>query len=270
MLHDGKWVRLVSIWAVLALASTALPLAAQIPPDFRDWYSFRHSSALPGMLFAVTPQGEMDFGGAFQQNIPVAYTPTLGQWVAGGNSGSDDHNLRFGDSLGEVNGTLFAGVGLGQSPRGIYVSWMATGHTWEGAWNLQVQVSGPTDASSHEPAVAVGVQDLFNERNGPIKEGHSARSFYVVATGSLPQATWRPVYWTLGLGDGRFKNGMAGVSVPLDDHFKLAGEWDSFNLNAGLAWSLQGAGNQDPYDVMLYLGETDLQYPIIGATWTWR
>jgi hypothetical protein len=262
----------VLVWACIfvCLAASAAALAQPLPVDLRDWYEFRHASALPGMLFGVTPQGQVGFGGAFQQNIPVAYTPTLGNFVVGGNTGSNNHNPQFGLSGTNVNGTLFAGAGALQSPHGLWVSWMATGNTWEGCWNAQWQVLGPTGPESFKPAVAVGVQDLFDERNGPLTEHHSARSFYAVMTGSLPQATWRPIYWTVGIGDGRFKNGIAGLNVPIDDHFKLIGEWDSFNVNAGVAWGLNGAQNEKSMDVIGYAGETDLQYPVLGLTLTWH
>jgi hypothetical protein len=245
-------------------------VAQPLPSDLRDYYEFRHSSTLPGMLFGVTPQGEIGFGGAFQQNIPVAYTPTSGNFVLGGNSGSNNHEPQLGFSGSDVNGSGLAGIGLGKHPHGVYVSWMPTGVTMEGCWNLQVQLTGNSDPDSRTPAIAVGVQDLFNERDRAIKHSHSARSVYAVATGVLPEATWRPIYWTAGIGNGRFKNGFAGLAVPIDDHFKLVGEWDSFNVNAGLAWGLNGADSETHSDIIAYAGETRLKYPVIGLTFTWH
>jgi len=276
----GRHVFLVSLFVVTALLGTSLGGAAQVlitpangelpggPSDpLAEYYQFRHSSALPGMLFGVTPEGRIHFSGAFQQNIPVAYTPAEGNWVAGGNSGSTSSSIEIGFSGARVNGTAFAGAGWLDPGHGLFVSWMATGTKIEEAWNLQYQIR---DGFEGRTAVALGVQDLFNERERYIKQSpHNARSLYLTATGPLKQATWRPLYWTAGWGNGRFRRGFAGLSLPINDHWRGVVEYDSFNVNAGVAWALNGADTERDFDLIGYFGMTRLKRPVVGLTLTY-
>lgn len=276
----ARCLLLVSLLAVTVLLGTALAGAAEFlvtpangelpggPGDpLFEYYQFRHSSGLPGMLFGVTPEGRIHFSGALQQNIPVAYTPAEGNWVAGGNSGSASSSIEIGFSGAEVNGTAFAGAGWLKPGHGLFVSWMATGTKIEEAWNLQYQVR---DGFEGRTALAVGVQDLFNERERYIKQNpHNARSLYLTATGPLKQATWRPIYWTAGWGNGRFRRGFAGLSIPVSDHWRGVVEYDSFNVNAAVAWALNGAQTERDFDLLGYFGMTRLKRPVIGLTLTY-
>lgn len=145
---------------------------------------------------------------------------------------------------------------------------MATSDKVEEAWNVQYQVLDLTD--SH-PAVAVGVQDILNGRERFIgRDAHNARSVYVTASGPISWKAERPAYWTAGLGNGRFRRGFVGVSVPLDDHWKVVGEYDSFGTNLGVAWGLNGADSDRKFDVMGYVGYTDLKRPVLGISTTFR
>ena len=257
-------------WLLIAALLTVLPSLtfAAGHDQWMEYYTFRHSSTLPGMLFGVTPQGQIDFSGALQQNIPVAHTPSWGNYVIGGNSGSNSASLPTKLSGGSVNGTGFAGVGLGQPGHGVYLSWMDTGTDMAEAWNLQVQV---VPGSEERVALAVGVIDALNEREKYWDEHHNARSVYATATGRFRPADRRPVYWTLGLGSGRFDSVVfGGVSVPADDHLRLVAEWDGFGANLGAAYALNGAGNHRDWDAIGYLGWTNLQHPMVGLTFTWR
>jgi hypothetical protein len=266
MLQSRAWI-CVALLLIFCLSAVALaaPARSEWPNDYTD---FRFSSTLPGMLFGVTPTGQVGFAGALQQNVPVAYTPAWGNYVLGGNSGSFNSSPEL-SGQSDRKGTLFAGLGLFKAPHNLYASWMCTGLTGEGCWNAQYEVSGPPSDDSRTPAISVGCQDVLNERNRFPGDSHNARSLYAVATGPIPEATWRPIYWTVGWGNGRFRNGLAGLQVPVDDHFKVVGEWDSFNLNAGLAYGLNGAGTAKKYDVIAYAGMTALKHPVLGLTFTW-
>ena len=257
---------LVTALLLVTLLLGAAGLAFAVNPQ--DYYSFRVSSSLPGMLFGVTPEGQTGFGGAFQQNIPVAFTPCEGNWAAGYNSGSTSSTIRLGFSGRNVNGTAFIGRGWLTPGHGLYVVWEATSDKIEEAWNLQYQVLPLTET---HPAVAVGVQDIFNERERFIGHNpHNARSLYVTATGPISREAERPIYWTAGWGNGRFRRGFVGLSAPLDDHWKLVGEYDSFNPNLGLAWGLNGADTARKFDVLGYFGYTDLKRPVLGISFTFR
>ena len=257
---------LVLLLTALLLGATSLALADV--NNAQDYYQFRHSSCLPGMLFGVTPEGQVGFDGAFQQNIPVAFTPCDGNWVVGGNSGSNSSSLELGSDTAKVNGTLFAARGWLTPGHALYVAWEATGTKIEEAWHAQYQVLPLTEG---RPAVAIGVLDLFNERERFIGQSlHNARSIYVTATGSLRQATWRPIYWTAGWGTGRFRNGFAGLSVPVSDRVRVVAEYDSFDPNVGVAFGLNPLGTDERWNAVGYFGYTNLKQPMLGLTCTLR
>ena len=252
--------------AALALGAGSRTLAADRTLD--EYFEFRTNSTLPGMLFGVTPQGEVGFDGALQQNIPVAYTPKGGNVVVGGSAGSKSRSIQIGTNAAKSDGTAFLGVGLGGGKHPGYVSWEATSNKIEECFNGQIQVLAGHDT---RPAIAVGVQDAGNERQRFIHQNaHNARSVYATATGAFSQATWRPIYWTLGLGNGRFRRGFAGVSVPFTDHLKLVAEYDSFNPNLGLAFGVNGHDTDRHWELLGYAGLTDLKYPLLGLTATFN
>ena len=256
---------------VTALLLVALLLGAAglaLADNLNEYYSFRFSSSLPGMLYGVTPEGQTGFGGAFQQNIPVAFTPCEGNWAAGFNSGSLNSSIQLGLSGRNINGNAFIGRGWLKSGHGLFVVWDATSNRIEETWNAQYQVLPLT---SKYPAVAVGVQDLTNERERfQRRDSHNGRSIYVTATGPINREAARPIYWTAGWGNGRFRRGFVGVAVPLSDHLKVVGEYDSFNPNVGLAWGLNGDKTDRKWDVIGYFGYTDLKHPLLGVSTTLR
>ncbi len=250
--------------ATLLLGAASLALAV----DPQDYYTFRVSSSLPGMLFGVTPEGQTGLGGALQQNIPVAFTPCEGNWAAGYASGSNDSTIRLGFSGREVNGNAFIGKGWLTPGHGLYVVCTATSDKIEEAWSLQYQILPLTE--SH-PALAVGVQDVFNERERFIGQApHNARSIYVTATGPVSREAERPIYWTAGWGNGRFRRGFVGVSAPLSDHWQLVGEYDSFTPNLGVAWGLNGRETERNFDALGYFGYNDFKRPTLGFSFTFR
>ena len=253
------------------MAVAILVVSAGVSADEADpwhkFYQFRHSSALPGNLFGVTADGQIGFDGALQQNVPVAYTPSAGNWVLGGNSGSNDSGIHLKWRGGEVNGTAFLGVGLGKPGRGIYLSEMATGDDYAPAQNVQVQLMGET---FEHPAVAVGIQDIQDNRQRAVGTPHGARSVYVVVTGRIGQGD-RPSHVSLGWGGGRFgSTAFGGISVPISTQATFVGEYDGLNTNAGLAYSLVSAPERQPWGAVAYLGWSDLERPMIGFTITRR
>jgi hypothetical protein len=256
----------VSLVAVLALAGAGPLLAA--PPSLTSYFEFRVNSALPGMMFGVTPSGQVGFDGAFQQNIPVAYTPKSGNYVLHGDEGSNTSKLVLSTDPSTANGTAFFGFGLGGGNHPLYVSWEATSDKFEEAWNGQVQILRGRDT---RPAISLGCLDVGNERQefNPGAQ-HNARSVYVTATGAFPQATWQPIYWTLGFGNGRFQHGFGGLSIPLANHFKLAAEYDSLGTNVGVAYGLNGYETDRHWDLLAYFGYTDLKEPTLGLTATFN
>jgi hypothetical protein len=156
---------------------------------------------------------------------------------------------------------------MGSPGHGIFLSWMATGADYAEAWNLQYQLAGGDEDSI---AWAVGIQDLLNERERYPGEHHNARSVYVTATGRIQEATWKPIYWTLGVGNRRFNGPFGGLSVPLDDHLRTALEYDGFQPNVGLAYGVNGDQSDKPFEAIGYFGYSGLERPVVGITFTWH
>ncbi|HEY3397259.1 MAG TPA: hypothetical protein VGM19_06305 [Armatimonadota bacterium] len=263
----SKATSLSLLLGIALLALSCALVAAETNPN--EYYSFRVNSGLPGMMFAVTPEGQLDFSGALQQNVPVAYTPYWGNFIVNADAGSNDSGLPSSLTGSEVNGTAFLGVGFLGSGHGLYVDTEATSDKGEGATSFQYQLVA---AGERTPAVALGVMDVFNERDRYVRHpSHDARSFYATATTRLLQMDWRPVYLTAGWGNGRFRRGFGGFSVPLNDNFKVVAEYDGFGPNAGVAWSLNGAYNEkSSFDVIGYVGYTDLKRPALGLSVTFK
>ncbi len=261
---DAGLVVIGLIVAVSVVVMGLFVVPAGAATDWDEFYQFRHSSSLPGNLFGVSPQGQVGFAGALQQNVPVAYTPTKGNWIIGGNSGSNTGSVEVGFSGDDVNGTAFLGMGWGRPGRGFYSSFMATGSKVEEAYNFQYQLV-PGDNGGW--AFAVGVQDILNQRQRRLGVMYGARSIYGVAT--------RPVrdlfdgYLTVGWGDGRFDSSpFGGVSVVLDETITVVAEYDGFNANAGLAISGLDPGGEEDWVVLAYFGYSDLDRPVVGLSIT--
>ena len=265
--RGGRGLVLAALGAVTCAALLCLSLRPASANDWLRYWQFRHSSALPGNLFGVSPEGEVGFAGAFQQNVPVAYTPTSGNWVIGGNSGSNTGSIEVGFGGEDVNGTAFLGAGWGKPGRAMYGSWMMTGTDIAESWNLQVQLA---PGGGNRWAAAIGVQDLLNERDAYPGDPHSGRSIY----GTLTRPLSDPIkgYLTLGWGNGRFNDSpFAGLSVPLGGTLNLVAEYDGMQTNAGLAISGLDVGEHDPdqrWIAMVYLGYSGLERPVVGLTIT--
>lgn len=233
--------------------------------NWNEFYQFRHSSTLPGNLFAVTPDGQVGFAGALLQNVPVAYTPCAGNWVLGGNCGSNSGSFHVSWGGSEVNGTGFIGGGFGKSGHGIYFSEMLTGTDICPAYNIQIQVAAET---FERPALALGVQDILNQRERVVGHPYGARSAYAVITGRIGPPE-KPTYVTLGWGGGRFGSSpFGGLSIPVANQLTLVAEYDGFNTNAGAAFSLLSQPAQRDWAIIGYIGFSDLERPVVGFTLT--
>ena len=197
----------------------------------------------------------------------MAYTPCAGNWVIGGNSGSNNSSLHVDWGGGNVNGTAFLGIGFGKPGHGMYFSDMETGNDWVSAYNVQVQVMEET---FEHPAVAIGLQDILNQRKRVIGRNYGAQSPYVVITGKVG-APDKPAYVSLGWGWGRFGSGpFGGISLPVADQLTIVAEYDGFNTNVGAAYSLVSRPREREWGAMGYLGWSDLERPVVGFAITKR
>ena len=257
---------LLATVVVLGLVLTG-PVRADT--DWNEFYQFRHSSALPGNMFGVSPDGQVGFEGALQQNVPVAYTPAADNWVLGYNSGSNSSSVKLGFSRADVNGTAFIGLGVGRPGHGIYGSWMATESRVSEAYNFQYQL---VDGGQRGWALAVGVQDILNQRQDYAGDPYGARSIYGVAT--RPLNLFGDSYLTVGWGDGRFGTSpFGGLSIPVTGGLTLVTEYDGMQVNAGLALSGLGQSTEEysekqKWIALSYFGYSGLDRPVIGLVIT--
>ncbi len=255
--------------AVVMLLGIVVVSPLQADLDWKEFYQFRHSSSLPGNMFGVSPTGQVGFDGALQQNVPVAYTPIAGNWVIGGNSGSNTGRVEIGFGGKDINGTAFIGLGIGSPGHGIYGSWMATGTDIAEAYNFQYQL---IDGGQRNWALAVGVQDILNQRQDYVGSPYGARSIYAVAT--RPCDIFGDSYLTIGWGGGRFgSNPFGGLSVPVTGGLTLVTEYDGMQVNAGLALSGLGEsteeyGEDQEWILLGYFGYSGLDRPVIGLVIT--
>jgi len=219
---------------------------------------FVNIAPLPGCGSALTPDGTADGLGAIQINVPVAYTP-----------GSD--YINFGVYAGEYidgggpdrweNGSGFIGAGFGRWPR-AYLSAMAVS-SWikhdSKAVNAQVQI---LEETPDRPALAVGLQDLFNKEWQDFRTvANTQVSYYLVATKSFNIQT-RTVYGSIGAGRGRFcNNGFAGLSTPLSESLNLAVEYDGYQISEAIAWRPGGRHGRHT----LLAGYNGKAGPVVGA-----
>jgi hypothetical protein len=184
---------------------------------------YANIAPLPGAGVALNASGEPDGQGAFQINIPVAYTPGWG-YVSGAVYGG----AHVGGPTSELgNGTGVFGAGFFSKPK-IFVSGMKVSHLVDDSMAVNGQVALVDDTPT-TPAIALGEQDIL----GKELDGTSP---YVVLTKSL-QIGSRPLFATLGYGGGRFINRpFGGLSVPIGNSLNLAVENDGYQLNGGLGW----------------------------------
>jgi hypothetical protein len=245
---------------VALMVMTAGAVGAQ--QEFQRFPEFRYTSGLPGGGFGVTSDGTPGFEGAMQLNVPVAYTPHRGA-VVGYSSASFDSDIEIDTEGPEINGTGIIGVGVGKSGYGLFLVEMPTSDEWEPSQNLQQQVM-PEGAK--QPAVAVGMQDIFENRDSRIGSPHGADSPYVVATRRCRELDQR-VYVTLGYGSGRFDNSFfGGVSWRAMEELTVMAEYDGFNINAAAAYDLSDLLADD---TILYGGMVDLDRAVIGMSYVY-
>ena len=183
--------------------------------------------------------------------------------MIGYSSASFDSTIRLESEGPNSNGTGYIGFGMGHSGHGLFMCEMPTSNEWEPAQNAQQQVM---PAGRHQPAVAVGLQDIFGNRDETRGQPHKSKSPYVVATHQCGSEE-HPVYLTLGYGSGRFNDSFfGGVSWRALDKLTVMAEHDGFNANAALAVDLSDIIADD---TILYAGMVDMDRAVIGISYVY-
>ena len=254
---------ILALFALLLMAGAALAKPAPLV-DFGD---FRYISALPGNGFGVTPEGRAGFDGALQMNIPVAYTPSSGNWMVGGWVGSTETWKVNVDTQGpKVNGAAFVAAGFGPPGHGLYLADMLTSSQGDPCYNIQYQL---TRDNSDRPALAIGILDFTDRRDSAPDVGHNARSFYGVVTHRVGSEK-RSAYVSLGYGSGKFNSRpFGGISWPVSDNITLLGEYDGFQLNTAIALSPFDRLDDSRWNAVFLAGLAHMDRPNVGLCITY-
>lgn len=249
------------------LCCLALTLALTSPAladtDWLRFPEFRHVSSMPGNGFGVDAEGRVGFGGALNMNVPCAYTPASGNYVAGYHSSSTGSDIKLGFGGDEVDGTLFVGAGFYAPGSGIYVSEIFTEeHLGVNTWNAQLQIA---DETRDCPAIAVGCIDLQNRRPGIAGGLHGARSIYVAASKQLAAGAL-PLYLTVGYGGGRFDHDLFGaISWYPGPNLNVGLEHDGMITTPHATWRFL---TRDRWEASASLSWGDFDRPDVGITVT--
>ena len=207
--------------------------------EFQDYAEFRYASGLPGGGNGVTADGHLGFDGAMQVNIPVGYTPGWGNFMATASTGAINGGIPDDFKGNDVNGTMTFGFGLFHQ-HALWFSHMGTGAggdiAMEPAYNVQVELF---EERGDRPGISIGVMDINNQRAKTLLRPFQgeARSFYAVATRQAGSPE-RPLFYTIGIGTGRFEPLFAGISYQPADRFKVFAEWDRLSPNIGGAYDV--------------------------------
>ena len=208
---------------------------------------------LPGSGFTLTKDGRVDASGALSLSTPVAYGLGNNRFVLGGASLSNSLRPRFpetgkNDDLNRGgNGTaqFLYGISLKQAgtltPAIVFLS----GH---GDTVFNLQYTAPP-VGNGDVTYAIGVLDIAGSGGasgqGQPSDGDSTTSFYGVATYTAPKYD---AHISLGIGSRRYEGLFGNASMTVIPNVKGYLEYDTFNVNGGVGWSIpmpsKSSGNQ--------------------------
>lgn len=227
--------------AILALSASSFAQKELI--GYHDYPQFRGMGALPGTGFPLTKDGKVDYRGAMSLSTPVAYGLAGNTWVIGLASLSRDmapHFPQFGrkDDLNrEGNGTgqIFYGIDLKGAGKITPSIMFFSGH---GDAGVNLQWTAP-EVGKGDITYAAGVQDIGGgggaSGQGQPGDGDKSTSFYGVATYTADR--W-DAHVSLGVGTRRFNGIFGNGSISIAENWKGFVEYDTFNWNLGVGWTL--------------------------------
>lgn len=265
-------MRAITLGLVLLGMATAPFAQAQVELSGRQQYpQFRVLSGLPGGGFAILPNGKTGSLGANALTTPVGYTLGSGDYALGFFNTANDMNPFVSDRGGKENRANGSAYGLaGTSYKGWHLAFGGMILSAHGDSEANLQLSPP---SIGRLGIAAGVQDLFNVAGASgealdLQEHDISRSFYVVGTYEVSRGS----YVSVGKGERRFQGVFGNVSVPVTDRLRAMVEYDSFNFNAGLLYSLGKIADLPPNSAKasasIFLGAVRGKYGTAGVSFT--
>ena len=256
-----------TLLAAALVAGLALMVGSACAEDWRDHPEFRHVCGLPGSGVPVNEFGQFGFGGAYHMNVPCAYTPSKDNYALMYNSASRDSTFRLRLSGHRTDGSAAAMVGFGKPGRGLTATYFVVDEEWVNTINLQYQVREEDDDI---PAIAVGILDIFDQRQELAGRNGGARSIYVTATRKILESE-KPLYVTLGLGNEKFHGLFGAVSYYPSDRLNVGFEYDGRVARPHVAYNLaKSKGEEKAWDASVHVGWSNFDRPIWGLNATYR
>jgi hypothetical protein len=206
-----------------------------------EYAQFRSLSGLSGGGYGVDENGHITIKGAFSFSTPVAYSLRGGAVSLTLGNTSFDGKLRFfekeraNDFGFKSNGTGSANVGIDTSFGRFTLGMVVVSGGFENAYSFLYT----PPQKDQKVTFAVGAQGLF-AAGGFIGPGFAdntadrSTSVFGVGTWKIDERT----HVSAGIGTSRFRNGFAGISYGFTDGIKGFAEYDGFDWNAGVGFSM--------------------------------
>ncbi len=222
-------------------------------------------AGLSGNGFPVLRDGSIGINGAMSLSTPIAYVLGTKQLVLGGSSRSFDRTFRwinttFASNLEKSDGTLQGIFSLDSFGSRIAISHMIVSPANDSVQHLQYQLP-LSEQRTGDWTLSIGCHNVTDRPaahgdSDPVEDSKLSRSFFIVGTKECS----REQYFTLGLGDTRYRGFFGSYTMLLSDSWRAFGEYDTFNWNFGAATELNLLGKRAFLQVGLVRGDL--------ATWS--
>lgn len=230
------------------LILTVTGLRAQVIGGPRTYPQFRDMAGLSGNGFPVMRDGKIGLQGAMSLSTPIAYVLETKKLVLGVASRSTDRTLQWlnTSSTGDQrsDGSFQGMFSLDAFGSRVALTHMIVSGTGDNVHHFQYQLPLSPEQTG-DWAFSIGVHNAYNRpsANGddnPVEDAKLSRSFFIVGTKECS----RESYFTLGLGDTRWRGFFGSYTLPINDNWRAFGEYDTFNWNFGAATEINVFGKQ--------------------------
>ena len=220
----------------------------QVPWGPRTFPQFRDMAGMSGNGFPVNRDGSIGMSGAMSLSTPIAYLVGPKQFVLGVCSRSFDRRFRglnsdpSGQERSDGTAQFIGGFEVGNGR--LAVSALMVSAARDFVTTVQYQLPPDPDKQG-DWTFAAGIHNFSNRPsangdNDPVADAELSRSVFIVATKDCS----REQYFTIGIGDTRYRGPFGSYSLPLNDNWRAFGEFDTFNWNFGAATEFSVLGKR--------------------------
>lgn len=248
---------------IIGLIATTLGAHAQNDLFGTDRFpQFRGLSGLAGGGFGLSSDGRASLTGASAFSTPIAHVLGHSQWRLGYSIISEKDEFTL--DIGSGNGTGFIMYGHSFPGFNVAISDMILSSFGDQAINLQAQFV-PTSPS--RVTFSTGVQDVSGDGGssgtGVPGDERNSTSFFGVATVRATDGE-NPLWISAGIGNKRFRNGFANVSLAVAKPVRLWAEYDGFDPNFGALFTFHSTSGERITEFTLLLGVVK-KYPTLAV-----